>query len=123
MYKSINCLRCGTLVRMNRKSKILLWIFILLIVLSVSATFYKTVILQDFVVSGIGVEISENTTYVYFVYEGVEYEMELAANNFDDIERAISTELMLPLNEINKDFLDSLHETYLEAKKFNYLKL
>ena len=35
---------------MNRKSKILLWIFILLILLSVSATFYKTVILQDFVV-------------------------------------------------------------------------
>jgi len=35
---------------MDKKSKILIWIFVGLTVLSVGYTFYKTVILQDFVV-------------------------------------------------------------------------
>jgi len=33
---------------MDKKSKILLWIIIILTVVSVGYTFYKTVILQDF---------------------------------------------------------------------------
>ncbi len=35
---------------MDKKSKILIWIFVVLTLLSVGYTFYKTVILQDFVV-------------------------------------------------------------------------
>ena len=35
---------------MDKKSKILIWVFVGLTVLSVGYTFYKTVILQDFVV-------------------------------------------------------------------------
>jgi len=33
---------------MDKKSKILIWIFVVLTLLSVGYTFYKTVILQDF---------------------------------------------------------------------------
>lgn len=41
---------------MDKKSKILIWIFVVLTLLSVGYTFYKTVILQDFVVIGISTE-------------------------------------------------------------------
>ena len=33
---------------MDKKSKLLIWIFVVLTLLSVGYTFYKTVILQDF---------------------------------------------------------------------------
>jgi flagellar basal body-associated protein FliL len=51
---------------MDKKSKILIWIFVVLTLLSVGYTFYKTVILQDFEVidtSGEAVdgEISEES--------------------------------------------------------------
>ena len=33
---------------MDKKSKILIWVFVILTAISVGFTFYKTVILQDF---------------------------------------------------------------------------
>ena len=38
----------GVSSSMDKKSKVLLWVIILAILISIGVTFYKTVILQDF---------------------------------------------------------------------------
>lgn len=49
---------------MDKKSKILIWIFVVLTLLSVGYTFYKTVILQDFEVIDTTEEETEITDVV-----------------------------------------------------------
>ncbi len=102
---------------MNRGSKVLVGIIFFLIVLSVSATFYKTVILQDFEVTGVFVEFpTEDSTYVWFVYDNEEYELELETTNYDEIVNATADKIGVPVSELDADFLDYLHTAYDEGE-------
>ncbi len=102
---------------MNRGSKVLVGVILFLIVLSVSATFYKTVVLQDFEVTGVFIEFpTEDSTYVWFVYDNEEYELELETTNYDEIVNATADEIGVSVSELDTDFLDYLHTAYDEGE-------
>jgi hypothetical protein len=88
----------------------------LLTVLSVSATFYKTVILQDFELTGVSIEFpTEESTFVWFVYNNKEYELELETSNYEEIITAVANEVGLPSSELDANFLEYLKTAYGEA--------
>ena len=101
---------------MDRKSKILFITMIVLIAVSVSATFYKTVILQDFDVTGVWIEFpTEDTSYVWFVYDDIEYELELEENDLEVIKLSIASSIGVEVNELDTDFVSYVESSYEEA--------
>jgi len=74
---------------MDKKSKILIWIFVGLTVLSVGYTFYKTVILQDFVV----IDTSEGMADEDVSVESEESE-DLDNPVFSEVDASISEEIV-----------------------------
>lgn len=102
---------------MDRKSKILLIFVGILIALSVSATFYKTVILQDFDITGVWIEFpTEESSYVWFVYDNGEYEIELETTDYDELIQAVSEEVGIEAENLETDFLDYFYSAYEEAE-------
>lgn len=102
---------------MDKWTKILFASLIFLTVLSVSATFYKTVILQDFDITGVYVEFpTKDTSSVWFVYDNKEYELELETVNYDEIVAAIASELAISETELDADFLEYLQTAYDEGE-------
>jgi len=102
---------------MNRGSKVLVGVILFLVVLSVSATFYKTVILQDFEVTGVFIEFpTEESSYVWFVYDREEYELELETSSYDEILTAAAHEIGLPVTDLEPGFTDYLRTAYDEAE-------
>jgi hypothetical protein len=98
---------------MMRSSKVLLGFVLFLIVLSISATFYKTVILEDFKMTGVYIEFpTEETSYVWFVYDDNEYELVIQSTNYEDIVASVSSELDIAVTELDVDFLEYLEEAY-----------
>lgn len=98
-------------------SKILLVLVLLLTILSVSATYYKTVILQDFDITGFWIEFYEgDTSYVYFVYENEEYEIEPETTDYNLILLSVSEELGIPATDLDQSFLEGLQAAYEEAE-------
>jgi hypothetical protein len=102
---------------MNRNSRILLGVTLLFVVLSVAATFYKTVILQDFDVTGVHIEFpTKNTSYVWFIYNNEEYELELETSNYEEILTEVAQEIDIPETSLDVDFIKYIQSAYLEAK-------
>lgn len=102
---------------MKLGSKILVGCIVVLTILSLSATFYKTVILQDFEVTGVWIEFpTEDSSYVWFVYENEEYELELETSNYDEILSAVSTEVGVEASLLPPDFVEYLESAYAEAE-------
>jgi hypothetical protein len=102
---------------MDLRSKLLLTIILVLTLLSVSATFYKTVILQDFDVTGAYIEFTDDeSSYVWFVYENEEYELELNTTNYDEIISSISEEIGIDTEKLPADFLEYLNNAYDDAQ-------
>lgn len=90
---------------------------VLLVVLSISATFYKTVVLQDFDVTGAYIEFpTEDSSYVWFVYNNEEYELELETSNYEEILIAVADELETSALELDEDFLLYLQSAYNEGE-------
>lgn len=101
---------------MDTKSKILFWVTGLLILLSVAATFYRTVILQDFEVTGVWMEVYEdNTSYVWFFYDNEEYELELETADQGEVLSAIALEVGMSSDQMDQDFLNSYEYAYSQA--------
>lgn len=101
---------------MDRKSKILLWSMVVLVVLSVSATFYKTVILQAFDVTGVWIEFpTEDSSYVFFIYENEEYELELDTTDYDELVLNVAHAINAPENELTSEFFEYFEVAYEEA--------
>jgi hypothetical protein len=76
VYSDISLIRKGGIIfAMDRKSKILLWVTVIIVLISLFSTFYKIVILQDFEVFE-----SEDNLQVYDeekLNEEVNYESEV----------------------------------------------
>ncbi len=90
---------------------------IILTSISVSATFYKTVILQDFEVTGVWIEFpTPNSSYVWFVYDNQEYELDLDTTDYLEIETNVANELEVDISNLDPDFIDYLQSAYDEAE-------
>lgn len=88
----------------------------LFLAISIGATYYKMVVLQDFETTGIWLEfVEEESTYVFFVYENVEYELELETTDYNLILLSISDEVGIPVADLDPDFLEYLQGSYEEA--------
>lgn len=98
---------------MDKKSKLLLLSIIIISLLSISAAFYKSVVLQEFVITGMGVYLEEDYTYSWFVYEGEEYEFETESTDYADLEQAVVEEL----GAVDGEFLADLEATFTEAEE------
>jgi hypothetical protein len=102
---------------MKMGSKILIGCIVVLTILSLSATFYKTVILQDFEMTGVWVEFpTEDSSYVWFVHDNEEYELELETSNYDEILLAVAGEVGAEPEELDADFVAYLASAYDEAE-------
>jgi hypothetical protein len=107
---------------MNNASKLVTLSFVFFLAISICATFYQTVIKQDYAVVGLGVELSVNGTYAYFIYDGLEYEIELKTHDFQNLKKATLEEIDLEDEAIDSSFISSLEEAFYEAEqnfKFN----
>ncbi len=101
---------------MDRKSKILFTTMFILIVVSVSATFYKTVILENFDLAGVWIEFpTETSSYIWFVYENTEYELELEETEIEPILEKIADTVGLPVTELDSGFVAYIESSYEEA--------
>lgn len=101
---------------MDTKSKVLIAGVCVLLLLSVSATFYRTVILQDFDVTGVWLEFpTEDSSYVWFFYDNEEYELELETADEGAVLAAIADEVGVTVTELDSDFTDSYEYAYGEA--------
>ncbi len=101
---------------MDKKSKVLIFGIGVLLILSIGATFYKTVILQDFDVTGVWIEFpTEETSYAWFFYDNEEYELELETTDEEEILAAIAEEVGVAEEELKGDFVETFAETYEEA--------
>lgn len=102
---------------MKLGSKILIGCIVVLTFLSLSATFYKTVILQDFEVTGVWIEFpTEDSSYVWFVYDNEEYELELETSNYGEILLAVAGEVGLETASLEPEFVEYLESAYAEAE-------
>ena len=102
---------------MDLKSRILLIFVGLLTIVSVSATFYKTVVLQDFDVTGVWIEFpSEDSAYVWFIYDNQEYELELETSDYEELIEAVSDEVGIEIDDLDKDFVDYFQYAYDNAE-------
>lgn len=93
---------------MDLKTKILSWVVAMSLILSITSTFYKTIILQDFEVTGTWIEIGDDWSYVWFMYENKEYELELATTVFEEILTETANEIGIPEKNIDPIFIESL---------------
>lgn len=101
---------------MDTKSKVLIGVVCLLLILSVSATFYRTVILQDFDVTGVWLEFpTEDSSYVWFFYDNEEYELELETTDEGAVLAAIADEVGVAVTELEPMFMETFTEAYEEA--------
>lgn len=104
-------------VYMKFGSKILIGFTVLLVCISLSATFYKTVILQDFKAEGAYIEFpTESSSYVWFVYNNEEYELELESTNYNDILDATAVAIGVSVQEMDNDFLEYLKIAFDDAE-------
>lgn len=105
---------------MKWKNVLLATLTTFLLVVSVSSAYYKTVMLQDFDITGIWIEFtSEKSTYIFFVYENIQYELELDTIDYNLILLSISNEVNRPVSNMNDDFIEDLLLTYQEAMSAN----
>ncbi len=101
---------------MDTKSKVLIAGVCVLLALSVSATFYRTVILQDFDVTGVWLEFpTEDSSYVWFFYDNEEYELELETADERAVLAAIADEVGVAVTELEPLFMETFTEAYEEA--------
>ncbi|HEY0964735.1 MAG TPA: hypothetical protein VGE31_02985 [Candidatus Paceibacterota bacterium] len=98
---------------MKWSTKLLTGFLVVLTIVSISATFYKTVILQDFNVTGVWIEFpTDDSTYVWFYYKNEEYELELKTTDYNLILLSIADAVGEPLSELDVEFIDHLKEAY-----------
>lgn len=100
---------------MGLKSKILLGITLTAIILSVTSSFYKSVIIEDFEVVGTWVEVDEDYAYVWFMYENQEYEFEIESNSLDKIISTIVEQTGTAEKNLDADFIEDLEYSYDDA--------
>lgn len=102
---------------MDKWTKLLLSLFLSLTILSVVSSYYKSVVQQDFDITGIWVEFYyDETSYVYFVYDNEEYEIEPETTNYKEILEEISAELDIPTKDLDSEFIEYMEQAYKEAK-------
>jgi len=97
--------------------KILLTLLTIMVILSVSSTYYRSVVLQDFELTGVWMEFYENdSTYVWYFYANEEYELEVESTEYDVIMTEIAQQLNTDIDFLDKDFLDTYSYAYSEAE-------
>lgn len=101
---------------MSHASKVLAVVTALLLVLSVSATYYKTIVLEDFSMTGVWVEFYDTDySYLWFVYGDEEYELEVESAELLEITAAVAKELSVAPADLEPLFIEKLETAYDEA--------
>jgi hypothetical protein len=98
---------------MDKKSKVLIFGIGVLLILSIGATFYKTVILQDLDVTGVWIEFpTEETSYIWFFYDNEEYEIELDTTNRDNILSEVASEVQTTKAGLDAQFVAQFDDAF-----------
>lgn len=85
------------------------------IVISIAATYYKTVVLQDFPITGISIELlDESTTYAYFVYQNTPHEVEVPTTDYNLLLLAVADTIGIPVAELDPNFIMEFEMAYNE---------
>jgi len=95
--------------------KIIVGVLIFTTLLTVSASYYKSVVAHDFKVYGVNIELDENSSYVWFVFDNTEYEIDVPSNELDAILNSISEETGVPASQFDISFLEYIEYSYQEA--------
>ena len=104
---------------MDRKSKILFGVVVVLLVLALASTFFKTVVLGDFDMVGMSIEIEDDSSYVWFIYENAEYEFEADTTDYDELLAYAAEELGLGVDELDPAFSDDFSYALEDALAFS----
>jgi hypothetical protein len=101
---------------MTRRNILITIITSFFLILSIAATFYNTLILQDFELRGVVIEFpTEESTYLWFIYDNKEYEMELESTELNIILLTVSNEVGVPVAELDELFVEYLKNSHEEA--------
>ena len=73
--------------------------------------------MQDFKAEGAYIEFpTESSSYVWFVYNNEEYELELESTNYNDILDATAVAIGVSVQEMDNDFLEYLKIAFDDAE-------
>lgn len=93
----------------------------LLTILSAAATFYSSVLAQNYQVEGVWIEVYEDSSaYAWFVYDNQEYEIDLDTSNYEDVLLIIADEIGVTLDELDPAFIDYFDYAFTEASNPTY---